>query len=74
MKHGSLRQVLNTPTMWAQFAPTARHQVLHDIASGMAFLHANNVQHTDLKRQVISCGFGALGAYIALVVTMSNSH
>ena len=50
MQHGSLRQVLNRHVQWAQYLPAARAQILRDAAAGMAFLHANDLFHRDLKR------------------------
>eukprot|EP00953_Heterococcus_sp_UTEX-ZZ885_P026998 14538-Heterococcus_DN1.PRE.1 len=38
---------------WSSYTPSMRHQILLDIAEGMAFLHTNGIYHRDLKRAVI---------------------
>jgi serine/threonine protein kinase len=50
MQRGSLRSVLNSVDIWQEYTPMMRHQILYDIAEGMAYLHDNNVLHRDLKR------------------------
>ena len=52
MQHGSLRHVLSSSSghMWLSFSPDMRAQIVKDVAAGMAFLHAKNLYHRDLKR------------------------
>jgi serine/threonine protein kinase len=51
MHRGSLRTVLSASEQWLQeYTPHVRHQILRDVAEGMAFLHAQDVFHRDLKR------------------------
>jgi serine/threonine protein kinase len=52
-QRGSLRSILNSSEQWQEYTPVARHQILYDIAVGMAYLHEQNVFHRDLKRFVI---------------------
>jgi serine/threonine protein kinase len=49
-QRGSLRSILNSSEQWQEYTPVARHQILYDIAVGMAYLHEQNVFHRDLKR------------------------
>jgi serine/threonine protein kinase len=49
MHRGSLRGVLNTPEQWQQYTPLMRHQILCDVAEGMAYLHTQDTFHRDLK-------------------------
>jgi serine/threonine protein kinase len=49
MHRGSLRGVLNTPELWQQYTPLMRHQILCDVAEGMAYLHTQDTFHRDLK-------------------------
>jgi serine/threonine protein kinase len=49
MQRGSLRSVLNAADQWQQYTPVMRHQILCDIAEGMAYLHDQDVFHRDLK-------------------------
>eukprot|EP00953_Heterococcus_sp_UTEX-ZZ885_P001218 1164-Heterococcus_DN1.PRE.1 len=46
---GSLRSILNATEQWQEYTPVARHQILYDIAVGMAYLHEQNVFYRDLK-------------------------
>eukprot|EP00953_Heterococcus_sp_UTEX-ZZ885_P017845 9983-Heterococcus_DN1.PRE.8 len=48
-QQGSLRSILNSIEQWQEYTPVARHQILYDIAVGMAYLHEQNVFHRDLK-------------------------
>jgi serine/threonine protein kinase len=50
MERGSLRNVLSVSEQWQEYTPAMRHQILCDVAEGMAFLHAQDVFHRDLKR------------------------
>jgi serine/threonine protein kinase len=50
MERGSLRNVLNVSEQWQDYTPAMRHQILCDVAEGMAFLHSRDVFHRDLKR------------------------
>jgi serine/threonine protein kinase len=49
MQRGSLRSVLDSAEQWQQYSPELRHQILCDIAEGMAHLHEQDVFHRDLK-------------------------
>jgi serine/threonine protein kinase len=62
MHRGSLRLVLNTPEQWQQYTPLMRHQILCDVAEGMAYLHSQDVYHRDLKR------YNTLHMYCALLL------
>jgi serine/threonine protein kinase len=54
MHRGSLRTVLSATEQWQQeYTPHMRHQILYDVAKGMAFLHAQDIFHRDLKRYYI---------------------
>jgi serine/threonine protein kinase len=50
MHRGSLRTVLSAAEQWQEYTPYMRHQLLCDVAEGMAFLHTKDVFHRDLKR------------------------
>ena len=52
MPRGSLRSVLTNGTEWATYTPAMRSQILLDAAEALAFLHANDLFHRDLKRYV----------------------